>query len=720
MLKYLPFIVIGSIVLLVLLFTLLRSRALHAKPLYQHAYNLEDIVDLFPTSVGQINCMKDTLMDDAQQQIDELLALEDDKRTFANTAQALDVLAGLSNFAVGGRIIYSITMVNTDANMRDTAQAAVVELQKFSEDVIFSNKKVYNAFKIYVNGNAQQEQLNDVQRYFLKETMEGFERAGLHLPQKMLDQVRELKKELATLSMEFGSNVAQDDSTIEVSQKELDGISSDFIETLQRTDDGNYILRTDYPTRTQIMENCTISDTRKRWLEAFDRRAYPVNEAILKSIIEKRDELARLLGFESFAVLNIADEMAQTPERAQEFVQDLLQRGKDKLEQELELLLQHLPASVSLQDGKLKPWDISFIKEQYKRKYLLVDEQKIAEYFPMDHTIDQLFEIYERFMGLRFALTPCKGWWHNDVRVVQVYKKDNPKLLGTLLLDLYPRDNKYSHACSMGLIPGIAQQDKLVPYVGIVIANFPKPTKKKPSLLTRGDVQTFFHEFGHALHGVLGKTELATQAGTNVKTDFVELPSQILEEWLWDKDILRSVSHHYQTGRKLSERELKRIIATKQFDRGLFINGQGRYALFSLDCFATGADKDPDTLWKQLNKKYHSDKIVHTDSKFFASFGHLTGYGAKYYGYLWSKVFALDVFAQIKEHGLLDPVIGKKYVETILQPGGSQDPNELLVNFLGREPNIDAFIADLGLQKQSKILAGVQVAEQEQTVAQEQ
>jgi thimet oligopeptidase len=720
MIKYLPFIVIISIVLLVLLFTLLRSRTLHAKPLYKYAYNVEDIAKLFPKTVVEINRMKEALIDDAQSQLDKLLSIEDNKRTFANTAQALDTLAGLSNFALGSHILYSISMVNVDANMRDAAQAIVVELQKFSEDAFFSNKKVYNAFKAYIDGNAQQEQLSDVQYYFLKETIEGFERAGLHLPQKMLNKVKELKKELVVLSMEFGKNIAQDNSIIEVSKYELNGVSNDFIETLQLTDDGKYILRTDYPTRTQVMENCTVSETRRKWSEAFDRRAYPVNEDILKLIIEKRDELARLLGFESFAALNIVDEMAKTPERAQEFIQDLLQSGKDKLEQELELLLQHLPESVSLQNGKLKPWDLTFIKEQYKRKYLLVDEQKIAEYFPMNHTLDQLFEIYERFMGLRFELVTYKGWWHDDVCVVQVYKKNNPILIGTILLDLYPRDNKYSHACSMGLIPSVVQKDKTVPYVGIVIANFPKPTKKKPSLLTRGDVQTFFHEFGHALHGVLGATELATQTGTHVKTDFVELPSQILEEWIWDKDILRGISKHYQTGEKLSERELKRIVATKQFDRGQFINGQGLYALLSLNCFAPGEDKDPETLWQQLKAQYCSDKVLTIESKFFASFGHLTGYGARYYGYLWSKVFALDIFSQIKKHGLLDPVIGKKYVETILKPGGSQDPNKSLINFLGREPNIDAFIADLGLQKQSKILAGAQLTDQERIVAQEQ
>ena len=708
MIKYLPFVVVGAVVALVFVFALLRSRTLHANPLYQHAYKLEDIVDLFPTTVGQVNRMKNALMDDAQQQVDTLLAIKDDERTFENTALALDTLAGLSDFALGGRVLYSLTLVSTNTDLRDKAQAAVVELQGFSQDAIFSNKKVYNAFKAYVEGNAKNEILNDAQRYFLKEAIDGFERAGLHLPQKMLDQVKELKKELAELTMEFGANIAQDDSTIEVTQAGLDGISPDFIETLQCMNDGNYILRTDYPTRTQVLENCNVADTRERWYYANNRCAYPLNEAILKSIIEKRHELARLLGFESYAALNIADEMAQTPERAQKFILDLIERGKEKFDDELELLMQNLPESVTLQDGKLKPWDIIFVAEQYKRKHLLVDEQKIAEYFPMDHTIDQLFEVYERFMGLPFQLTLCKGWSHGDVRVVQVYKKGNSELIGTLLLDLYPRDNKFSHACSMAIIPGLAQKNKSVPYVGIVIANFPKPTKKKPSLLTRQNVRTFFHEFGHALHDVLGRTELATQAGTNTKTDFVELPSQMLEEWLWDKDILRSISHHYQTGEQLPERQLKRIVAIKQFNKGCFINGQGFLALFSLDCFAAGANKDPEKLWQTLNAQYSNEKILQIDSKSFASFGHLTGYGARYYGYLWSKVFALDVFTQIKEHGLLDPIIGQKYVETILQPGGSKDPNELLVNFLGREPNTDAFIADLGLEKKSKILAGAQ------------
>ena len=558
---------------------------------------------------------------------------------------------------------------------------------------------MYEAFKAYAEGNAKTESLNNEQRYFIEETLKDFKRAGLDLSDEKLAQVRELKKKLQKLSMEFSRTIAQDESSIAVTRDALCGLSDEFIETLKKTEDENYILGVDYPTYFHVAEYCAYEPTRKQLFEAFSSRAYPINEQILKDIIALRHELAQMLGYESFAALNLESQMIKTPERAQEFLNDLHEKAAIKDSLELDAFIAELPESVVLTaDQKVKAWDQSFLKACYKQKHFNIDEQKIAEYFPMENTIAQLLDIYRQFLGVEFKEVPVSGMWDKDVKLIQVYNNDGSELYGYLFLDLHPRPNKYSHACHIGIVPAIKREDgSRLPAVSVVVANFTQPTKDKPSLLKRTEVSTFFHEFGHALHAQLGATQLGSCAGTHVKTDFVEMPSQMLEEWLWDKDILKKVSKHYKTGESLPDETIDNIIAMKRYDSGGFVTRQVMLAQYALDLFNAGAQKDPYAVLYELLPKVLPRIEYGSKYRLFANFGHLTGYGAKYYGYLWSKVFALDLFDTIAQHGLLNPEIGNRYVTEILAKGGSADPNELLKNFLGREPRQDAFIRDLGL-----------------------
>jgi thimet oligopeptidase len=476
------------------------------------------------------------------------------------------------------------------------------------------------------------------------------------------------------------------------------GLEDDYIATLT-TDDGLYILGVDYPTYFRVMENCTSAATRQKLYNAFSNRAYPVNEELLKAIMHKRDELAHLLGYPDYAYSDIDNEMAHTPERAQAFINDMIKRAAEKTDHEFALLTENLPASVTLSvDNKIQPWDNAFLQNNYKKTNFNLDEQKIAEYFPMQKTVDELLDIYRQFFSIEFQEEAASGLWHEDVTVVRVLNKQGDELLGTLMLDLYPRPNKYSHAAHTTIIPSTYQPDGTrIPDVSIVIANFSKPTATQPSLLKRTEVETFFHEFGHALHAVLGATEIASLSGTHTKTDFVELPSQMLEEWLADKDMLKKVSGHYLTGQPLPDDVIDTIIQLKNLTSGYFVTRQTYLASISLSYFGEGTNKDPHTIMKQLHSTIMKNSAFCEDNHFYTSFGHLTGYGAKYYGYLWSLVFALDIFSEIKKHGLLNPEIGQKYIKEVLSKGGAQDPNELLYNFLGREPNTQAFFKEMGL-----------------------
>ncbi len=664
--------------------------------------SLEDVKHLFPTTSQEIEQQTEKYIAEARQAVDAIIAISAESRTFENTAKALDDLGSRDNLAIKYGAISVIEYVHPDKEMRDASHAAQEKIQTFLVEQLTNNKALYEAFKSYVDGNAQKEELNSDQRYFVDETMNDFKRAGLDLPEQALEEVRAVKKKLQKLSMDFGRTIAQDNRTIEVSRDELQGLDYEYIATLKKSDDGNYILGVDYPTVTQVLENCTVEKTRKKLYEAFHSRGYPENEQILKDIIAARDELAQMLGYESFAALNLEDQMIKSPERAESFLAGLREKANQKSNQELDLLIKELPESVELTvDRKIKAWDVAFLRNQYKKKYLNVDEQKIAEYFPMEYAIEQLLDIYSQFMSVTFKEMPLSGVWHEDVKAIGVYSKDGSQLYGYLLLDLHPRENKYSHACHAGIVPALQLQDgRRLPDVSVVIANFTKPTADKPALLKRDEVNTFFHEFGHAMHALLGATQLGSFSGTSVKRDFVEMPSQMLEEWLWNKEILKKVSKHYKTGEPLSGEMIDNILALKNFSSGGFVTRQAMLAQYALDLFKAGAHKNPEELLRALLSQLQP-RIEHGPHyRLFANFGHLTGYAAKYYGYLWSKVFALDLFETISKEGLLNPEIGNKYVQEILAKGGSVDPNQLLKNFLGREPRKDAFIRDLGLEQQ--------------------
>lgn len=692
--KILYYLIAGAVGVLVIALVLLQG----TKSMYAYVNSVTDIKKLFPQSPVDIKLRTDESIKQAQKTIDTIIAIEREQRTFTNTAKAFDELSALSNVSIAAHAIEILEMVHPDDQMRAAAHESIIKMQEFFIDALGNNVALYHALKSYVEGNAKKEQLTEKDWYYLTELMDGFKRSGLSLPDAQREQVTKLKKELAALTLQFDSNIAAEQRTFRVSKNELKGVSDEFIGQLKKTDEAHIVLGADYPTYLMVMENCDVADTRKKMFELYNNRAYPVNDALLKEITAKRDELAHMLGFASYAAYELDDEMVKTPERARAFLDDLIKQVGKKVDQELAQLTEQLPQSVTLEQGKLLPWDTLYLKNQYKKNHLQIDELLIAEYFPMEKTVKGLLEIYERFFSLRFKQIPVNGLWHEDVSLLEVYPAGGDTLLGYFLLDLYPRPFKYTHACHATIIPStFAHDGKPNSALSVVIANFPRAIGDKPALLERKYVETFFHEFGHALHALLGRTKMASLSGTHVKTDFVELPSQMLEEWLDDKEILKMVSGHYVTHEPLSDELIDKIIALKKFDAGLFVQTQSYYARISLDLFGPGAHKDPFELMSNLYKTIRTHFVFDPQDHMYASFGHLTGYGAKYYGYLWSKVFALDIFAEIKKEGLLDPQVGSRYVECVIGQGGSVDPNQLLENFLGRKPNQKAFLHDLGL-----------------------
>ena len=662
--------------------------------------SVEEIINLFPNDVQAIEKMADRAEQEVKRSVEAICSIPSSSRTFKNTMASLDEAS--THFLTQMSLLHVLTLVSPSAKIRDAAQEKIVKLQSIAVDNFSLNRKLFEACVAYEKllENAdfrEKEALTATQDYFIKQTMHDFYRGGIHLPEETREKIRALHKELTPHIMQFDLNIAASQPFLSVKRDDLKGCNESFVNGLKKTDAGFYILAADMPTYVTILEECAVEKTRKAYYKMFTQRAYPENEREIDALIDLQDQLAKLLQYPSYAHYDIDNQMAKTPERVRAFIEEVAQRAQLKADQEAKLLKNNLPEGVRLtQNGLFQPWDYVFIKNAYKKQHLAVDESLIKEFFPVEHVLPALFNIYEKFFGITFKKLDAHAPWHDDTQMLAVYKEGKYK--GTVILDLHPRPFKYVSAVEVSIIqPRKTAQGHEYPSLILVIANFPSSKPDQPALLTRHDVLVFFHEFGHAIHDLLGATQLGSFAGTLVKRDFVEMPSQMLEEWMWDANILKMVSSHYKTKEPLSDEMIAQIQAVKNFDSGETAMRQLALASVSLEYFLPGAHKDIAGIWKKNQTSYRKSVSFDEDNKGFASFNHITHYGAKYYGYMWSKVYALDLFYYIKPYGLLDRQIGERYTKEVIGKGGSQEPMELLRNFLGREPNSEAFFKDLGL-----------------------
>ncbi|RNE96407.1 metallo-peptidase, Clan MA(E), Family M3, partial [Trypanosoma conorhini] len=666
---------------------------------------------LFPKSVSACQVVAEAAKKRALEKLNAIYSVEGN-RTFTNTAVAVDIAA--AEFGVSSSLLSVVMNVSADKATREEANKRIVELKAFEIDNFQSNKRLYAALKDvsqspeyrkeYLEGKKDREY-----SYWLEEELKDYRRKGMELPEDKFKEVVELQKELSALCTTFSRNISEDKSEILVSAEDLRGVPESIIKGLKKADDGRLVLKMDYPTYFAIIKNAEVAATRQVMARAASNKAYPVNEQVLKEMIVKRQTLAELLGFPSYSYLNLDDKMAKSPETASRFVNDLIPRLKQKWNSELELIKKHLHESCILtEDGRLQDYDVAFMMNQIKKNQLNVSETEIQEYFPLDVTVKGLFDIYQAFFNITFTrIDNGSELWDESVFTLHVKDNASGKTLGHVIMDLFPREGKFSHACCHSVVPPVllhGSENEYSPALGVVIANFPAASKDQPSLFLHDDVTTFFHEFGHAIHGLMGRSRMASFAGTNVKWDFVELPSQMLEEWVWEPELLQKISSHYKTHEHLPSSLVEAKVKSRNAFSGRDSLRQLEFATYSLEIFAAPFAGGKDTnkldttgLMRDIRSRINPYIKYGDDTHFECSFGHLTSYGAGYYGYMWSKVFALDVYGYIKSHnGLLDPVIGKRYVSDIIGVGGGRDPSEMLKKFLGREPNSDAFLKSLG------------------------
>lgn len=599
--------------------------------------------------------------------------------------------------------------ISTNSEIRDASTEAESLIDKYSiesglrEDVFNNVKKVYEATKD--NSTLSLE----LKRYIFK-LYNGYKRNGLESPKETREKIEKVSKELSELSITYNKNLGEQTEFLLFTKEELKGLPDSVLEQFKIMEDGKYKVTFKYPDIVPTMKYASNPETRKR---AFlgDQNKVSGNSELLKKAISKRTELANYLGYSTFAEYVLEDSMAKDSATVLNFENDLLKKLQPKAKEELKVLLELKKKDYEQQgltfDGKYYLWDNAYYNNKLLQENYKVNEEKISEYFPLQSTVEKMLGFYETLFNLKFQqlADSDKQVWHEDVKQFVVWKMDdpeNPEFTGYIYFDLHPRDGKYGHAAEFGIYPGFFDQDannKSRPVCSLV-CNFSKPSKNKPSLLKHSEVTTFFHELGHGIHELVGDTYFARFHGTNTARDFVEAPSQMLEFWTWSPNELRKLSSHYATGETLSDELIQSLVDSKHVNGGLFNLRQLHFGLFDMTIHNVqeGEAVDIDDAWNNLREKICMLNSGGEITKGYGSFGHMMGgYAAGYYGYLYSEVFATDMFYTLFKDDPMNSFNGIRYRDLILKRGGSRDEIENIKELLNREPNSDAFLKEIGV-----------------------
>ncbi|KAE9191249.1 Thimet oligopeptidase [Phytophthora fragariae] len=656
----------------------------------------------FDLRVAEIEAETQRILAQMKRVDDEIAALAPSAVTFANSAQKLidldhEMLSRVTNVTFLGQVA-------ADKDTRDACTKADEAIEDFSVQRSM-RADVYKAIHSLYKGAAYQTLDKTTQRY-VHRLVQDFERNGLQLPEEKQKEVQAWKQKLSKLGIQFQQNLSEETIEVKFSRDELKGLSEDFIAALEKGDDGKYKIALSYPTVFPILNTCTVESTRQAVEYAFNRRCISTNVAILEEMLEIRHKVALALGYENHAAYVLEQRMAESPANVKEFLNDLNNKLVPLAKKDLDDLLKLKEADCERNgwkfDGKINMWDFRFYMDQFVKKHCSIDSEKLREYFPLTHVTAELLSMYQELLSLKFVEISQPHVWHKDVRMFAVYDARPGKvghLVGHFYLDLFPRAGKYGHAACFTLQQGCANSQGVREYpAAAMVANFNAPTKSKPSLLGHQEVVTYFHEFGHVMHCLCSEVDIPRFAGTRVERDFVEAPSQMLENWCWEKEPLQRLSSHYETGEKLSDDLVARLISTKNANTGLLNKRQLLFAIFDQTIHSK-----PKSNTAQLLKQLQTEIMLidmTPETNFAGSFGHLAGgYDAQYYGYMWSEVFSMDMFvSRFKKEGLMNPKTGLAYRELILARGGTVDASVMLKDFLGRAPNQDAFLLSKGLK----------------------
>jgi Zn-dependent oligopeptidase len=539
-------------------------------------------------------------------------------------------------------------------------------------------------------------QLTGERARFLETIRSDLRLVGHHLADEDRAALEEMSNRLIVLQSQFSKNIADDETVMLIGEDDLDGLPESYVKSLGRDEESaSYVVTMAYPDYVPFMENSGRRDLREKLRFLYANRAVVENRPLLEEAVDLRLRMARLLGFESWADRVLSTRMARSKERVDEMYEGLIPRLSVQGEKEIAKVATLLEQDVG--DREVQVWDWNYSDTQIRKTEYGVDPMEVAEYLPLQQVLDGMFELTSEVFGLVYRPVEAPTW-HPDVLVYEVTDLDTSDVIGHFYLDLFPRQGKFTHAAVFPGIPGkkLADGSYQTP-IAAMVCNFTKPTESTPSLLQHSEVETLFHEFGHVLHDLVAHCELARFSGAYTVWDFVEAPSQIMEHWTWKPEVLTRFARHHETGEPIPAALMEGLVAARQLNDAMWHLRQIQFGLLDQALHGPEEEKDLDAI--QLESTAVS-LLPHQEGTFHpASFGHLMGgYDAAYYGYIWSEVFGDDMFSRFEDEGITSTQVGRAYRELVIGRGGSVDPDDMLVAFLGRKPNNEAFLRKVGIE----------------------
>ena len=639
---------------------------------------------------AQLEAGTDKAIANAQSVLEELVAPKE-QRTFENTLRPLDLIA---DFLAHSQTNYAFMgYVHPDKEVRDAGKKAEEKNSQFGVEIAF--REDLNAAVQEYASTDEAASLGGEKARFLEFTLRDLRKAGHDLDPVTRAAVKEKTERLVSLGVQFQQNIDEWDDEILVTRDELDGLPDSFIDALDvDADTGKYKVTIAYPHLIPFTENASSRPHREELRYKFNTVSIDENGKILEEAVMLRQEIAQAFGQPSWSDHRLEDRMAKSPDRVKEFYAGLRGALTEKGEQELSEISDLLEADVG--EDVVQVWDWGYYDTQQRMTDYGVDNFEVAKYFPLPQVLEGMLELTSEMFGIHFREVDEFDSWHSDVLLYAIDDADSGEEIASFYLDLFPREGKYGHAAEFPLLLSRRLEDGSYQNpLCAMVANFTKPTADAPSLLQHGEVETFFHEFGHVLHQNLGRTELGRFGGTSVERDFVEAPSQIMQHWIWRPDVLKRFARHYETGEPIPDELVDQLVAARNLNKGLFQLRQMQYGWWDQEMHSgTGRDLH------EIHDEGSAISLMppHEGTFALASFGHLMGgYDSSYYGYMWSEVFGDDMFSKFEDDGVTNPEVGMAYRRAVLEKGGTVDPDEMLREFLGREPNNKAFLRKLGI-----------------------
>jgi len=666
----------------------------------QKAKQFHSVIRLpdFETTPDAVSNTVENTISMANDALDDVGKVDKKKATFVNTVRALDDIGYMISLAANRLDLIKET--STNADVRDAAAENIKRLEEWSVSIDY-RLDVYAAVKAYADTKPH---LVGEDKKLLDETLRDYRRAGLELPKEQRDQVEQMRKDVSQLETDFESNVTKAEAPLKFTKAELAGVPEDFLaQEGIKTGEDEYTLKANITYHYIMVEdNASREDTRKRMLVAQYNLAREENIPLLQKILVLRDNIAHALGYATFADFATEVRMVKNAKTAIDFEENLEHGLQPKYDAELEEFRQLKIKETGDTNAIINVWDWRYFANELKKTKYNVDAEQLRVFFPYQRVLDGMFAIYQRIFGLKFERVEAPYKWIGDLQLYAVSDAKTGEPMGLFYLDMFPREGKYHHFAQFGITEG-----KLLPDgtyqrpVCALICNFPPPQPDKPSLLSHDEVETIFHEFGHAMHTILTRAKYSRFSGTSVPTDFVEAPSQMLENWAWDKKVLDSFAADYRDpSRKIPEEILDQLKASRLATEGTFYRRQLSFGLMDLmlhtQIHATNAD---DTLPLANRVLSEVSLPVPPDSAFPAYFGHIIGYGAGYYGYAWADAIAADMATVFEKSpdGFFDQGAGMRLRKEIYEVGDSRDINVSIEKFLGRPRSIEPFLKKIGI-----------------------